>query len=127
VALSVGIDVVDVERISKATQSGVPLTDMFTIEEIRVCMSRPRAFSRLAACFAVKEAFLKASGLGLNSGLLFRDIEVSDQGSGALELRLNQRIKELMGDSDTIKCLAASSFTASLACAVVTLERKGTE
>jgi holo-[acyl-carrier protein] synthase len=122
VALTVGIDVVDVERIRKATVSGVPLTDVFTSSEIRECLTLARAHARLAACFAIKEAFLKASGLGLNSGLLFKEIEVVNLGSGAPELRFSKRLRELTRFADPAKCLVSSSYTRQLACAVVALQ-----
>ena len=126
-ALTVGIDVVDVERIRKATDSGVSLTDLFTSSEIRECMSLAGAHARLAACFAIKEAFLKASGLGLNSGLLFKDIEVVNQGRGVTELRLSQRVRELTGVADPTTCLVSSAFTDTLACAAVALQNRGIE
>ena len=121
-ALTVGIDIVEIERIRKATVSGAPLTDLFTPAEIRECRSLRNHEARLAACFAVKEAFLKASGLGLNSGLLFRDIEVVNLGSGAPELRFGGRVRELIGFAKPAKCLVSSSCTARLACAVVALQ-----
>ena len=124
-ALTVGIDVVEVERIKDA--GGGVLADLFTPGEIMECTSRRRSHARLAACFAVKEAFLKAVGIGLNSGLLFKDIEVFNQGSGAPELRVSGRVRELTGDADPAKCLVSSAFTNTLACAVVVLQHKGIE
>jgi len=125
VTLTVGIDVVEVERIKDA--GGGVLADLFTPREILECTSRRRSHARLAACFAVKEAFLKAAGIGLNSGLLFKDIEVVNQVSGAPEFRVSGRARELMGDADPAKCLVSSAFTDTLACAVVALQRKGIE
>ncbi|MCX6836102.1 MAG: holo-ACP synthase [candidate division Zixibacteria bacterium] len=126
--LTVGIDVVEIERIRSAIAgAGDLLTDLLTPAEIRDCTSRRRSHARLAACFAVKEAFLKAAGTGLNSGLLFKDIEVVNQVSGASELRLSGRARELTGGADFAKCLVSSAFTDTLACAVVALYRKGIE
>jgi holo-[acyl-carrier protein] synthase len=123
--LKVGIDVVEVERIKGAVgAAGDLLPDLFTPAEIVECTSRRRSHARLAACFAVKEAFLKAAGIGLNSGLLFKDIEVVNQGSGTPELRVSGRIRELTGHVDPAKCLVSSAFTDTLACAVVALKHK---
>lgn len=126
-ALTVGIDVVDVERIKKAAESGVSLTDLFTPGEIKACTSKRRAHARLATCFAVKEAFLKASGLGLHSGLLFKDIEVVNRGRGATELQLSERVRQLSGVADPTTCLVSSAFTDTLACAAVALRKRGIE
>ena len=126
--ITVGIDVVEVERIKGAVNGvGDPLADMFTPAEIVACMSQRHTHARLAACFAVKEAFLKAAGIGLNSGLLFKDIEVVNQGSGAPQLRLSGRARELTSGADPAKCLASSAFTDTLACAVVALQSEGIE
>ena len=126
--LTVGIDVVEVERIKDSVDgAGDLLTDLFTPVEIMECTSQRRSHARLAACLAVKEAFLKATGIGLNSGLLFKDIEVVNQGSGAPELRVSGRVRELTGDTDPAKCLVSSAFTDTLACAVVALQHKGIE
>ena len=122
--LTVGIDVVEVARIRGAVDGA---GDLFTPAEIMECTSRRRSHARLAACFAVKEAFLKAAGIGLNSGLLFKDIEVVNQGPGAPELRVSGRVRELTGDADPAKCLVSSAFTDTLACAVVALHHKGIE
>jgi holo-[acyl-carrier protein] synthase len=126
--LTVGIDVVGVARIRSAVDGASDLlADLFTPAEIMECTSRRRSHARLAACFAIKEAFLKAAGIGLNAGLLFRDIEVYNQGSGAPELRVSGRVRELTGDADPAKCLVSSAFTDTLACAVVALQHKGIE
>ena len=126
--LTVGMDVVEVERIrSAADGAGDLLADMFTPAEIVACTSQRHPHARLAACFAVKEAFLKAAGMGLNFGLLFKDIEVVNQVSGAPELRLSGRARELTGSTDLVKCLVSSAFTDTLACAVVALQRKRIE
>lgn len=123
-ALTFGIDVVEVARIRRLADDPAGGADgLFTPSEMSRCMGRRRSHARLAACFAVKEALLKAAGIGLNQGLGFSDIEVIIQGSGAAHLRLDGRMRELIGDIDPIKCLVTSSYSDQLACAVVALER----
>lgn len=123
-----GIDVVEVERIRRAGQDEAgPLAEFFTAREISECMSRRHAYARLAACLAIKEALLKAAGIGLKEGLLFRDIEVVRQDSGVSRLSLNGPMKEIIGDNGDNCCLVSSAFTDDLACAVVALQHKGTE
>lgn|GEM_PF-5603580 len=120
-ALTFGIDMVEVARIRRLADD--PAGGVFTPDEMSECMVRRRPHAHLAACFAVKEALLKAAGIGLNRGLGFADIEVINQGSGATRLRLNGRMQELIGDIDRMKCLVSSAYTDHLACAVVALER----
>ena len=104
-----------------------PMSDLFTSREVAECAGKLHSHARLAARLAVKEAFLKAAGIGLHSGLLFKDIEVINQVSGSQQLRISKRLCDLTGVTDTEACLVSSAFTDTLACAVVTLKGKGTE
>lgn len=123
-----GIDVVEVERIRSAGQDATGLlAEFFTAREISECRSRRHPHASLAACLAVKEALLKAAGIGLNEGLLFRDIEVFRQDSGIDRLQLRGRMKEIIGNESDNPCLVSSAYTDDLACAVVALQHKGTE
>ena len=127
VAQSVGTDIVEVARFERAAEAGADVRDdLFSKRELAECRSRRHENARLAACFAVKEAALKAAGIGLTEGTRFREIEVVNQASGAPQVRLHGRMRELVGDASQVRWLVASAFTDRLACAVVILRRKGT-
>jgi holo-[acyl-carrier protein] synthase len=61
---------------------------VFGSDERRFCDSQRRPELHYAARFAAKEAFLKALGLGILSGVALRDIEVVRDPDGAPRLRL---------------------------------------
>lgn len=80
--LGQGIDIIEVERISKAvTRWGDDfLKHVFTDQEIAYARKRRFPDQHFAARFAAKEAVLKA--LGENSDVGWKDIEIINQRSG---------------------------------------------
>ncbi len=85
--LAVGIDLVEIERIAGvlARHPERFLSRHFTAAEQRQCAGDP---SRLAACWAAKEATAKALGTGIGP-VAWRDLEILAQPSGAPALRLH--------------------------------------
>lgn len=79
--LGIGVDLVEVERITEAIgRHGPPfLRRIFTEREIAFCGVR---HERLAARFAAKEAVAKAFGTGIGAAMAFPDIEVVNEPSG---------------------------------------------
>lgn len=76
--LGVGVDLVDVPRFARAAdRHGDGFTDrILTPAEIATCTRARRPHEYAAACFAAREAVLKALGTGLIGGMAWRDIEV---------------------------------------------------
>jgi holo-[acyl-carrier protein] synthase len=73
----IGIDIVDIshfERILKRHKKRF-LKRIFTKDELKDCRGKSK-IPRLAARFASKEAFLKALGTGLSSGISWHDMNV---------------------------------------------------
>ena len=72
-----GIDLVDVDRWDKVLKRSADFaTSVFSSRE-RVCWGkRHDPVRHLAACFAAKEAFLKAVGIGLWEGVPLLEVEV---------------------------------------------------
>jgi holo-[acyl-carrier protein] synthase len=78
----IGTDVVSIQRLQKALGRTPGLAgSVFTEGERGASGARRVPVRHLAACFAAKEAFLKALGLGILSGVALHDIEVR-QGDG---------------------------------------------
>ena len=73
---SLGIDLVEVERIAKHLDDSAFLERIFTENELAECLKRAKAEESLAARWATKEAVAKALGTGIGEFLAFRDIEV---------------------------------------------------
>lgn len=90
-ALSVGIDLVHVERVGESVASHGErfLRRIFTDEEVAYAMSSPpQALHRLAARFAAKEAVRKVLRVD-EHGVGWRDVEVRRLPSGACEVVLH--------------------------------------
>jgi holo-[acyl-carrier protein] synthase len=72
-----GTDIVSVARISQSMARGPGFAEeVFTPGERQYCEARGCPAQHYAARFAAKEAFLKAVGAGIFSGISLRDIEV---------------------------------------------------
>lgn len=83
------MDLVDNKRMASAlTRTGGFAEQVFTARERRESVSQRDAATYLAGCFAAKEAFLKAVGVGLWRGIPLRQIEVVHGASGRPELKL---------------------------------------
>jgi holo-[acyl-carrier protein] synthase len=100
--LRVGIDLVEISRISESLQKFGErfLRRVFTDGEIAFATAVPsQAAERLAARFAAKEAAIKALGLA-DQPMNWRDIEVRRAPSGACDMALSGaacRAAELAG------------------------------
>ena len=80
--LSIGVDLVEVERIQKALEDsriGMRFRDrVFTAKEIQYCEKKRRGrYESYAGRFAAKEAVMKALGNGWGSKVCWLDIEVA--------------------------------------------------
>ena len=88
--ISVGCDLVEVCRVKKLTH----IDSVFSAEELAYCAGR---LERLAACFAVKEAFVKAVKTGFG-GIRPLDITLSHEAGGAPYIVLSGRLAERFSD-----------------------------
>jgi holo-[acyl-carrier protein] synthase len=95
--LGFGIDLCTVARLQKELDAPVPgfLEAVFTAAEIAHCESKPHPAEHFAACFAAKEATVKALAGGGATGSFWRDIEVVDDGVGAPRLALHGRARSI--------------------------------
>jgi holo-[acyl-carrier protein] synthase len=98
VSLSVGVDLVELERIAQVVgrYGDRFLSRIYTPEELLHCRGR---VPELAARFAAKEAVSKALGVGMNhisaQGIGWRDVEVLSDRRGKPLLKLSGRAHEL--------------------------------
>ena len=74
--VGVGIDLVSISRLANKMQNPAFVEKIFSAQEIAYCESSHKKEHHFAGRFAVKEAFLKAIGEGLNAGFDLKDIEV---------------------------------------------------
>ena len=87
--ISVGIDLIEINRIAKTLERFGDrfLNRIYTESEIRYCRGRA---PQLAARFAAKEAVMKALGTGTR-GVGWREIEVTRKPSGQPNVALHGR------------------------------------
>lgn len=113
----VGIDVVAVKRIEKAIGNPRFVERVFTKNEYTYYQNRGKA-ETLAGFYAAKEAFCKAFGTGIDTGI-FHDVEVLHSESGAPYFNLIGRARELCGEK---KAHLSISHDGGIAVAAVSVE-----
>lgn len=121
--IGLGIDIIEVDRVDQKLSKNQGFREkVFSEGEIEFCESKgANKAQHYAARFAVKEAFLKATGKGLQLSHELREIEIKTTEEGRPELNLSQRVKQSI-DHKNFKILVSMSHLQSTACAVVILE-----
>ncbi len=93
--VGIGSDLVDIERFRLAYDRRPTLTErLFSPDERAYCDRFADPVGRYAGRFAVKEAVMKALGVGLGAFAL-RDVEVRKARSGAPSVALHGKAAEL--------------------------------
>jgi holo-[acyl-carrier protein] synthase len=116
----VGTDIVDVCRLATSLSRRAAFADMvFGSDERLFCDSQRRPEVHYAARFAAKEAFLKALGLGVLSGVALGDIEVVRGPDGAPRLRLGPTASAALARSGGEATALSLSHDRRMAIAVV--------
>jgi holo-[acyl-carrier protein] synthase len=83
---SIGVDIVEIERVESAIKRGGErfLRRIYTETELRTCQDR---LSSLASRFAAKEAVMKVLGIG-GKGIAWREIEILTGDDGRPSVKL---------------------------------------
>ncbi len=122
VIVAVGIDVVLVERFSKALDRTPLLADrLFTAAERLTSSGNPRSSESLAARFAAKEAVAKA--LGAPGGLHWHDCEVVTDPDGRPWLTTSGTVAAAAAERDIGRWHLSLSHDGGIASAMVVAER----
>ena len=115
----IGIDAVDVERFRRLLERRPSLRErFFTAAELASVSGRVDDAPSLAARFAVREAAMKALGVGLG-GFDFRDVSVIREESGAPSLVVTGRARVLADAAGVESWQVSITHTDSVAMAVV--------
>jgi holo-[acyl-carrier protein] synthase len=108
VALGVGIDLIEIERVERALERRPRLAErLFTDAELAYARERSRPGRHLAARFAAKEAVIKALGQGVPP----KEIEVVS--GEPPTLRLHGQAADLAGDRQIAISLTHSRESAA--------------
>ncbi|MBE5735338.1 MAG: holo-[acyl-carrier-protein] synthase [Clostridiales bacterium] len=114
--MEVGIDILDIDRMNDLCNNESFLNKYFAdneIEYIKTCsqLQKPKT---LAGYYSIKEAFLKAIGLGIGRGIDLKDISIWYNDMGRPHIELKPSAKEIFNglgynnitinvtDSDTV-------------------------
>ncbi len=124
--LSVGVDMVDVERVQQLLEEGGDsfLERVYTREESAYCLARARPGEHLAARFAAKEAVMKCLGTGWSGGVNFCDVEVERKSTGELTVALTGRALEVSQSRGIQRIHLSLSHTAEQAVAFAVAEAR---
>ena len=121
--IGLGIDIVEVRRISRALQASETLAKrVFTDSELEYCGKRKDYFQHFAGRFAAKEAALKALGTGWQEGIRWKDVEIVPDDLGKPELIFYRRAKEIFEESGAQRALVTITHASEYAVAAVVIE-----
>ncbi len=117
----VGIDTIDVVRMEKFVQNETSLARYFTPDEAAYVTKTVNRTMRLAGIYCVKEAFLKALGIGMFNGVELNEIEVVHDKSGRPSLKLTENARMMMIAKGVTKADISITHTFDIAMAVCIL------
>lgn len=122
--IGVGIDMIEVERVAGKVGKKNGFRDkLFSPAEIQECGSGADAAERFAGRFAAKEAFLKATGEGLQLSFDLHEIEILSGAGGKPAIFLHGIFKKKAVEGGWNKLHVSISHLKSVACAVVIIEQ----
>lgn len=120
-----GVDIVEVSKFRKVFHRHRDLVrDIFTEKEIGYCESKKDPYLHFAGRFAVKEAGLKALGVGMSgTGIdhAFREIETLPGASGKPRLSFSGWTKKISGKRGINQFTVSISHSSGYAVATVIL------
>lgn len=115
----VGIDIIEVERITKALNNEKFLARVFSLQELEYAKKYKDYTSHLAGFFCAKEAVMKA--LENCKQLSFLDIEVCHCASGKPYVILSKKAKEIFDKNNYKNIEISISQTKNYATAICVL------
>lgn len=122
--VGIGIDIVEIRRISAALQGTQAMEQrVFTPKEIRFCSKRKNKYQHFGGRFAAKEAALKALGTGWSQGIRWRDVEITSDDSGKPMLTFHGKAREFFENSGALHTWVSITHSSEHAVAVVVLEK----
>lgn len=115
--MRVGIDIVECDRLNKG-YSDKTLSTFFSEYEIEYFNRKANKFESMAGIFSAKEAFIKATGVGIGKDIMLKDIEVRHDDYGRPYLNLSQNAIKLIHNLGLKSCDISISHTKNIATAI---------
>jgi holo-[acyl-carrier protein] synthase len=119
--IGIGTDIVEVERVASKIRKKEFVEKVFSKSEIEYCESMQDKAQHYAARFSAKEAFLKASGKGLQFTHDLNEIEITQTAEGAPKLKLTGKLASHYLQENWVIHVSLS-HVAKMACATVVIE-----
>lgn len=94
--IGIGVDIVENDRMRKATKNKDFIKRIFTKNEINLSKLEKNNIGFYAKRFAAKEAFAKSLGIGFRKGLNFKDIEILNDNLGKPYFNINNKLKKIL-------------------------------
>ena len=118
-----GIDMVEVDRIADKVDRVPGFREkVFSKQECSYCERQFERYQHYAARFAAKEAFLKATGLGMLLTVDWHEIEVVSDVNGKPSIHLEGNVKFHAEQNGWKKLHISLSHVNKMACAMVIIE-----
>ena len=92
----IGTDIVSIIRIKKSIKNKKFISRVYNVKEISKCKKLIKSEHCFAKRFAAKEAFSKALGTGISSGIKFNEIIVLNKKSGKPFINLVGVTKQIL-------------------------------
>jgi holo-[acyl-carrier protein] synthase len=123
VALGIGVDLITISRMREIleTSGRVFIEKVFTSLEKQRAETHPDRVAYLAMTFAAKEAIFKTFGIGWETGVQFKEIEIQDGEHGEPLPVLTGRFAELAAERGVSRVLLSLSYDGDYAVAVAAL------
>jgi len=125
--VGIGVDIVEIERISKLVKRQKSAISRFlTIEEQQLLQgkSEERQTEFIAGRFASKEAGAKALGTGIGATISFLDMEIVPTELGKPEMKIKEEVYERLGlDPSNVRVHLSISHSRDYAIAQVVVEQ----
>ncbi len=87
--IGIGVDIVKNNRLKKLIKNKLFLERIFTYQEQKSSSTLKNKLNYYSKRFAAKEAFSKATGLGISKNLHFKNIEIRNDKNGRPSIKLN--------------------------------------
>ena len=87
--IGIGVDIVNNNRLKKLIKNKLFLERIFTYQEQKSSSTLKNKLNYYSKRFAAKEAFSKATGLGISKNLHFKNIEIKNDKKGRPSISLN--------------------------------------
>ncbi len=94
--IGIGVDIINNNRLKKLIKNKTFIKKIFTNYEQKKSKTLKNKLSYFSKRFAAKEAFSKATGLGISKNLHFKNIEVKKNNKGQPSININKFTKNYL-------------------------------